>query len=318
MIAVLESCGFKILIVDDSLLNQAVLRNILSPEQTDAGNLPHESGPYIIEVAMSGQEALEKVTPFNPDLILLDIVMPGMSGFDVLAKLKESDDTQAIPVIIISSLSDEANEEKGLRLGAVDYIRKPFVQSIVMARIKTHQAIAKQMRTFENQALYDPLTSLLNRRSFDFHIDRIWGHLVRQKETISLLMIDVDNFKKVNDTYGHDSGDVVLRAVADAISGTLKRASDLLFRWGGEEFTVLLPSTHIDGAMLIAERVRESVSNADMKDACGTEIPRVTVSIGVASMTPCAGSAISELVRQSDKALYAAKESGKNRVCAAS
>ena len=264
---------------------------------------------------MSGPEGFVKVSEFQPDLILLDIIMPGMDGFEVLQTLKDSDDTRAIPVIVITSLTDVENEEKGLMLGAVDYITKPFNKAIVLARIKTHQKIVEQMRLIERHSLYDPLTNILNRRSFDFHIEVVWGNAVRQKESLSVLMIDIDNFKNLNDTYGHPQGDIALQTVANAISIVLKRATDLLFRWGGEEFAVLLPSTNLEGAAYVGERIRESIQEAVIPSIEGTPLPNVTASIGIASIVPSVDDDIAELVRSADIALYKAKKSGKNRVC---
>ena len=249
---VMENTGFKVLVVDDSLLNQAVLKNILTSEAAAAAGAAN--APYVLEVAHSGPEGLDKALEHRPDLILLDIIMPGMNGFEVLGKLKESIETSSIPVIIITGLEDADNEEKGLLLGAVDYITKPFKEAVVLARIKTHRMIVEQMRMIEQQSLVDQLTNVMNRRSFDFHIGVLWSQAIRQKEPLSVLMIDIDHFKKFNDTYGHQMGDTVLQLTAGAISAALQRASDLVFRWGGEEFTVLLPDTSPEGAVNVAER----------------------------------------------------------------
>ena len=308
----MENSGFKILIIDDSQLNQTVLRNILT---SGAAAAEAATNPYIVEVAGSGREGLDKVDTFKPDLVLLDIVMPDMSGFEVLSTLKVSRITRSIPVIIITGLSDAENEEKGLILGAVDYITKPFKEAIVRARIKAHQTIVEQMKLIERQSLYDPLTNILNRRSFDFNCEALWAHSIRQQEAVSILMIDVDNFKAFNDTYGHQAGDLALQTTTKAISASLKRASDLVFRWGGEEFTVLLPNTCEDGAEKIAEHIRESVEKAEIPSISDISLPGVTASIGVSSVVPSIGSAISELIRQADKAMYKAKDAGKNRVC---
>jgi len=309
----MENSGFKILVVDDSPLNQAVLRNILTSDaavNTSAGGIP-----YVIEAAGTGAEGLEKVRTFNPDLILLDIVMPGMDGFEVLARLKASNVTKMIPVIIITGLSDAENEEKGLILGAVDYITKPFKEAIVLARIRTHQTVVEQMRLIEHQSLFDPLTNIMNRRSFDFHSEALWAHATRHQEPVTILMIDIDNFKKFNDTYGHQLGDLALQTVANAISSALLRASDLVFRWGGEEFAVLLPNTHANGAALIGERVRKSIEGAVIPSIGGVTLSGVTASIGAATLMPYIGSSISELIKHADIALYDAKECGKNKVC---
>ena len=315
----MRNMGFKILIIDDSSFNHTVLRNILvgggKASAGAAGAVGAAGNNYIVDVAKSGLEGLEKTWSFQPDLILLDIIMPGMSGFEVLTRLKESAVTRSIPVIVITGLSDAENEEKGFILGAVDYIAKPFKEPIVLARIKTHQTIVEQMHTIEHQSLFDPLTNVMNRRSFDFHSEALWAHAIRQQESISVLMIDIDNFKCFNDTYGHQLGDIALKITADAIAVPLKRASDLLFRWGGEEFIVLLPNTLIDGAVYIAEQIRENIESAEIPSTCGVTPPGITASVGVASILPSVGSAMSDTIRQADNAMYTAKESGRNRVC---
>ena len=309
----MENLGFKILVVDDSLLNHAVLRRILTSEA--ATGTENEKTPYIIETANTGLEGLEKARSEKPDLILLDIIMPGMSGFEVLSQLKESQETKQIPVIIITGLEDAENEEKGLMLGAVDYITKPFKDTIVLARIKNHRLIVEQMRLIEHQSLYDPLTNIMNRRSFDFHVEGVWSNAIRQQDPLAILMIDIDHFKNFNDTYGHHLGDVVLQVTANAISTTLKRGSDLVFRWGGEEFIVLLPGTEIEGAVQVAERIRGSISSAEIPSVGAMALPKVTASIGAASIIPDVENTITDLIKNADKAMYTAKESGRNRVC---
>ena len=309
----MENTGFKILVVDDSLVNQAVLRNILTSEAAAARGAEH--APYMIEVANAGPEGLEKARELKPDLILLDIIMPGMNGFEVLARLKESQETWSIPVIIITGLEDAENEEKGLILGAVDYITKPFKEAIVLARIKNHRLIVEQLRMIERQSLFDPLTNIMNRRSFDFQIEGLWAYAVRKQEPLSVMMIDIDHFKKFNDTYGHQLGDTVLQITAKSIASALKRASDKVFRWGGEEFTVLLPTTDIEGALNVAERIRMAIENSEIPYDSSADTLKVTASLGVASIIPSPANTIEDLIKQADAAMYSAKESGRNRVC---
>ena len=309
----MDNDEFKILIVDDSVLNQEVLKRILLAETAgaDGGSSEH----YVITTAKSGAEALEKVQDENPDIILLDIVMPGMSGFDVLSKLMESSDTRMIPVIIISGLDYEGEEEKGLLLGAVDYVAKPFKQSVVLARIKTHLKIVEQMRIIEKLSMMDTLTNIPNRRSFDRRIEAEWGRAIREKTPISLLMADVDRFKLFNDNYGHQQGDVALKTVAGVITSTLKRSSDMAARWGGEEFAILLPNTPLEGALTIAEQIRENLENTLVPNIGDYPSLRITVSLGAASTIPTIESSFPKFFEQADKALYAAKAAGRNRVC---
>jgi len=309
----MELENFKILIVDDSRFNLEVLsRILLAVADTDDPEHPQ----YTMIRASSGSEAIEKALAEKPDLILLDIIMPGMSGFDVLAILKETEELRGIPVIIISGLADENDEEKGLSLGAVDYITKPFKNSIVIARVKTHLKIVSQMRTIERLSIIDQLTNIPNRRYFDNRIATEWKRTIREKVDISVLMIDVDHFKKFNDTYGHQQGDVVLKEVAATIKATVKRPTDIVARWGGEEFVVLLINTELDGAMIVAEQIRQGVENLKVHNINDPDVPlHVEVSIGAASMAPVAESLMEELVGDADKALYTAKETGRNKVC---
>ena len=312
----MDGNGFKILIADDSLLNQEMLRVILT--SVSDGAVEAGQSQYILEVANSGPEALVKAIDFKPDLILLDIIMPGLSGFDVLERLQKEAHTRSIPVIIITGLSDEGYEERGLECGAVDYIKKPFRKAVVLARIKTQRKIVEQMRLIESHSLIDQLTGIPNRRNFDIRIEEQWGYAKRKNYPISILMLDIDHFKRYNDTYGHQQGDETLKAVAKSISGSLFRSTDTAFRWGGEEFAVLLMETDLKSATFVAERVRKNVESAMVQNLGGGDPLNVTVSVGVASALPGSNVDIPHMVKQADIALYAAKESGRNKVCAAS
>jgi len=305
---------FKVLIVDDSTFNLGVLRQMLQVDNLHPGELAQN---YEIIAANSGAEALEMVEAEKPDLILLDIIMPGMSGFDVLTSLKKSNDTRtrSIPVIVISGLDSVEDEEQVFLLGAVDYITKPFHKSLVKARIRTHLRIVEQMRIIEQLSLIDALTDIPNRRQFDNTIATEWKAAIREKTPISLLMMDIDHFKHFNDTYGHQQGDVTLKIVAKTILSSVKRPNDLAARWGGEEFVALLPNTNFNGAMSVAENIRKAVANSEITRIDGSEPLTVTISIGVTSIIPTTADSVFEFVQQADKALYEAKESGRNRVC---
>jgi len=297
----MEENKLKILIVEDSKLNQEVLRKILKKE-------------YNLDFAHDGPEALEKSKADHPDLILLDIILPGMNGFEVLTELKKIDATRSIPVIIITGRTDPEEEVKGLQLGAVDYITKPFHQVVVKARVETQVRILKQMRIIESFGYIDTLTNIPNRRQFDQNMIREWNRARREKKPLSILMIDVDHFKIYNDTFGHQQGDVALQTVAGTITSSLKRKSDIPARWGGEEFSVLLPNTTEEGAIQVAEEIRLNVESAVIPSAGGDSNFNVTISIGVASMTPEKSTDITNLILQADMALYQAKDAGRNRV----
>lgn len=298
-----EKKEYSILIVDDEKVNLDILNHILRPE-------------YTIYVAKNGESALRRAAADRPDLILLDVLMPDMSGFEVLEKLKSSKETHSIPVIFITGLTGIEDEERGLFLGAVDYITKPFHNSIVTARVRTHIQIVRQMRTIERIGMIDALTEIPNRRSFDQRMRAEWGRSAREKLPLSLLMIDIDFFKKYNDTYGHNQGDLALQTVSRAIVSGLKRQSDFACRMGGEEFAVLLPNTDINGALFIGEAIRASVEAAKIPMGSGVEPTSCTVSVGAACTIPSPSDNMTELLERADSALYDAKRSGRNRVAA--
>ena len=313
---IMDNNAFKILIADDSLLNQEMLRVILASDNEE--NVKRGKMPYVLDSAKSGPEALVKAVDFKPDLILLDIIMPGLSGFEVIEKLQKDASARSIPVIIITGLSQEGYEEKGLECGAVDYITKPFRKAVVLARIKTQQKIVEQMRIIESHSLVDALTGISNRRNFDIRIEEQWGYARRKKLPVSVLMMDIDHFKKYNDTYGHQQGDETLKVVANSITGALMRSSDTAYRWGGEEFIALLVDTDLESAMVVGERIREGVETTAVPSVSGGDALSVTISVGVASAIPGDNNEIQAIIKQADMALYAAKESGRNRVCSAS
>lgn len=290
----------KILIIDDERTNLNALTYILKPK-------------YSVFIAKYGLTALNVVRSIMPDLILLDVVMPGMSGFEVIAELKSSEATKNIPVMFITGRDSVEDEETGLSLGAVDYVGKPFHNSIVLARVKTHLQIVEYIRTIEHLSMIDPLTDLPNRRSFDLRITSEWNRAVREKTSLSLLMIDLDRFKKYNDLYGHKQGDILLKTLANTMRKTIKRASDCTSRWGGEEFAVLLPNTDLPGAVIVAEDIRLSVLSMTVPN--NQAKTSITISIGVNTTMPAIDQSIDEFFTLTDRALYHAKETGRNRVC---
>jgi len=291
---------YTILITDDEKFNLEILGSILSPM-------------YNILIARNGVRTLEIAKQNAPDLILLDVIMTDMNGFEVISKLKESEHTLNIPVIFITGLTDPADEERGFFLGAVDYITKPFNKSIVKARVDTHIKIVDQMRTIERIGQIDPLTRIANRRGFDNRFAADWGRALREQTPISYIIMDIDKFKKYNDTYGHHQGDIALKAFADTASKTITRANDFLARWGGEEFVILLPNTDIVGAAEVAESIRNNIENLKITTEEG-ESTSITVSVGVNSVTPVAETSATDFMDNADRALYKAKELGRNRV----
>ena len=294
-----SSKEFTILIVDDEKTNLDILGSILSPI-------------YNLIISRSGVRALELAKESQPDLILLDVLMPDMTGFEVIEKVKESEITARIPVIFITGLSNDEDEERGFFLGAVDYITKPFNKAIVKARVNTHIKIIDQMRTIEKIGLVDMLTKIANRRGFEERLKVEWNRALREKTPISILVMDIDKFKNYNDTYGHQQGDIALKTFADTASKSLMRGVDFAARWGGEEFVILLPGTNIDGAAEIAERVRKNIEAVVIPTDDGTKT-KITVSIGVNSIIPTTNNLTKDFIEKADQALYKAKESGRNR-----
>jgi len=290
---------YTILITDDERMNVEVLAGILAPA-------------YNLLIARNGARALELAASQRPDLILLDVIMPDMSGFEVIRALKGSEETAGIPVIFITGLTSAADEEKGFFLGAVDYIAKPFNKSIVNARVNTQMKIVDQMRTIEQIGLMDPLTKIPNRRGFENRLNAEWGRAVREKAPIAILVMDIDKFKVYNDTYGHQQGDAALKAFAAAVAGSLMRPVDFAARWGGEEFVVLLPGADAGGAAEVAERVRRNVE-AVIIPAENDAVTQITASIGVNAAYPGVGDSMEIFIKKADQALYKAKNEGRNR-----
>jgi diguanylate cyclase (GGDEF)-like protein len=291
----------SLLIVDDDKSNLMMLSHILQPE-------------YTVRVASEGASAVRIAEKYVPDLILLDIIMPGMDGYEVFTALQNLEKTAQIPVIFITGLTSDTEEKKGLELGAVDYISKPFDDMIVKLRVRHQIRIINQMRTIEHLSMMDQLTGIPNRRNFDNRLRTEWGRASRDNIPLSLLMIDVDHFKNYNDTYGHQQGDKVLCLVAQVLTQTLKRVSDFAARWGGEEFAVLLPNTDSDGGLAIAEQIRGNIESTELSCDNG-DITKLTISIGVNAHNPMPTCSIDQFISRADAALYNAKDAGRNRVC---
>jgi diguanylate cyclase (GGDEF)-like protein len=291
----------SVLIVDDEKANIMALTLILSPE-------------YTVYAAKNGIDAIEVAKEHLPDVILLDILMPDMDGYEVLAALKRCDETCEIPVIFVTGLVSTDDEEKGLRIGAADYISKPFSPAIIRLRVNNQIQMQNQLSMIRHLSMTDQLTSVPNRRNFDYRMSLEWNHAKRNRVPLSIFLVDLDNFKIYNDTFGHLQGDSALQAVAMTIMQQLRRSNDFVARWGGEEFVVLLPATSEAGAMDIAEHIRENIEK--MKIPC-TDIAaeHVTASVGVNTFVPDNEHSLGDFIDGADKALYKAKAAGKNRVC---
>jgi diguanylate cyclase (GGDEF)-like protein len=292
----------RILIVDDERININILNSLLKAD-------------YKIMAATSGEQAIKAAVDSQPDLILLDILMPGMDGHQVCRKLKSNPVTHAIPIIFITAMGDAENETMGFALGAVDYISKPFNNAVVKARVGVHLRLKRQNDMLENLASMDPLTGVPNRRAFDLARSEEWRRCQREKLPISFVMIDVDQFKQYNDNYGHGAGDECLVRIAKAISNCIHRPGDLLARYGGEEFAAIMAGTHGAGAQQMAQQFHAAVAELAIPHEHSSVALHVTISVGVATTTRAEDVTSDELSAAADRMLYQAKESGRNTTC---
>ncbi len=303
----------RILVVDDHEDNIELLRARL------------EARGYEVEGAEDGEAALAAVAARLPDLILLDVMMPKMDGMEVVRRLKANKDLPFIPVIMQTALDSTSNKVEGLDAGADDYITKPINFAELEARVKSlmrikvlQQALEKREAELEemNERLLrisrtDGLTGVANRRSLEERISEMWSHSQRLHEPMAIVMCDIDKFKSVNDTYGHQAGDRVLKEFAQILTDGV-REIDRVGRYGGEEFLLLLPGTVLDAAVTFAERLREMVRDHTFSYEGGT-LNR-TMSCGVAAWPHPLIKDQDGLLRAADDALYVAKESGRDKV----
>lgn len=273
---------------------------------------------YVVSTAASAAEAKGLLGATVPDIVLLDIFMPDVSGFELLSDLRQDPRTARVPVILISALSEADHVVEGLELGANDYVTKPIVLPVLIARMQALLRASDLVRRLEVQtellaklAAYDELTGAYNRRSMFHHLEAELGRSQRYGRCLSVLMLDVDHFKRVNDEHGHRAGDQVLAWFAQLLAGQL-RSMDFVCRYGGEEFCVLLPETPAAGALIVAERLRAAVERSPFTNA---ELSlSVTASIGVATWDPTAARDVPDLLLRADNALLEAKRAGRNQV----
>lgn len=291
----------SILIIDDKKTDLSILYEILKDEGQ-------------IFLANGGRLGVEKAQKLRPDIILLDVLMPDLNGFDVLKALKDSTKTNNIPVIFVTGLSDPDSEEQGLALGASDYIHKPFHAPIVRWRVRLHLKLVTQRRMLEELAHIDSLTSIANRRKFNEVFDMEWKNACRQKESLSLAVIDIDHFKSLNDEYGHALGDEALQKVAQAIQEKLHRPRDLVARIGGEEFALILPKTERSAAKQLLDSIRESIRSLAIPQALSTGNKVLTISAGTVSISPSVDDDKLHMYTMADERLYEAKKNGRDCV----
>lgn len=264
-----------------------------------------------------GFDGFNQAIALNPDLILLDVMMPDASGFDLCRKLKATPETRNIPVIFLTGASDVEQMVLGFDVGAVDYIQKPFDSVELNARVRAALRTKRFQDMLAQRAMIDGLTGLWNRAHFDQRMHEEVSAAARYNRPMSLIMMDVDKFKNLNDNHGHPFGDEVLQAIGDVLQESA-RTSDCPCRYGGEEFGLILRETDLDGAIVMAERVRQAIEKLQLRNKA--RLVPVTASFGVVSSTLCINPcdlSTKWIIETADRALYAAKELGRNRVCSA-
>ena len=292
----------RLLVVDDQPINIQVMNQIFAEQ-------------YQVFMATSGQQALDFCHRTPPDLVLLDIVMPGMDGYEVCTALKAAPDTCDIPVIFVTAHTDATQETRGLEVGAVDFISKPVNPAVVRARVKTQLILKCQSDLMRRLVFLDGLTGVFNRRYFDQQLATEMARALRAQKPLALIMLDVDFFKRFNDHYGHQAGDDCLRQVAQTLKETLRRPADMVARYGGEEFACVLPETEFEQAMSLARELEANVRKKAIPHNDSDVAPVITISLGVAGFTATASGDASTLLALADAQLYQAKHSGRGCVC---
>lgn len=313
----------NVLLVDDQAMVAEGIRRMLVDEED-----------VVFHYCDNPKDAIKTASDVDATIILQDLVMPDVDGMTLVRFYRNNPDTKNIPIIVLSSKEDPKIKSEAFTNGATDYLVKLPDKIELIARIRAHSksylaqierdaafyAMREMQKQLEDTNLelkrlssQDGLTGIANRRTYDETLDKSWRHAIREKEIISLIMVDIDFFKPYNDTYGHQGGDDCLRKVAQAIQAAVHRPLDLVARYGGEEFALVLPDTPVEGARAIAEKMMSNVAKLKLKHEGSTVSEFVTISLGVACIIPEANSSAEEFVSNADEALYEAKESGRNK-----
>jgi len=319
--------GAVVLLIDDQAIVGEAIRRMLAP-----------STDIAFHFCSDAAQALAMAEQTGPTTILQDLVMPGVDGYTMMQKFREHPPTAHVPIIVLSSREDPRDKSRAFASGAADYLVKLPDQVELVARVRAHSAryltqqqrdaaykelqelgrqLAEKNAILEQLSALDGLTGIANRRRFDIALDEEWRRARRDKTTLSLVLIDVDFFKRFNDHYGHLGGDDCLRQVAAALAGEATRAGDLVARYGGEEFVVLLPRTDAPGTLVVAEAMRARIAALEIPHARSEIGPHVTISLGTATVLADGETQPQHLIELADHALYQAKKSGRDRVCAA-
>jgi len=290
-----------ILIVDDEEINLELLNYTLA-------------GDYDIVTANSGEMALDKVQERSPDLVLLDIMMPGISGYEVCRQLKSNSQTKNIPIVFSTAKDSDEDEVLGLEMGAADYIHKPYKAALIKARISNQIALKQKNDLLEKLVRIDALTEINNRRFFDESFEHEWRRALRSGQSLALCLLDIDHFKQFNDNYGHAAGDKCLLQVARCLDKQIRRSGDFVARYGGEEFVFLWLDADESAAILLAERARKAIAELNISHHYSSCAQHVTASFGVTLFTPDPSQNKEVMLQQADDNLYLAKERGRNQV----
>lgn len=311
-----------ILVVDDEKTLRMMVRRVM------------ENEGYRVCEASDGEECLQLCPQIKPDIVLMDAMMPGIDGFSCCAQLHTLAGHNCPPILITTVLDDPVSVDRAFEVGATDFITKPIMWAVLRQRVRrlleTKWAMAELQRQIEAKhqltekleeanrelerlASVDGLTQIANRRCFDEYLEREWKRLQREQAPLSLIMCDIDYFKKYNDTYGHQSGDECLQQVADAIHQAVRRPADQVARYGGEEFSVILPNTEAEGALEVAQTIGDRVKSLMIPHAGSLVSKFVTLSLGVASFIPNFELSPHILITSADVALYQAKLAGRDR-----
>lgn len=309
----------KVMVVEDSKVTMKALCNYLGRMGIN---------PL---AAVNGQNAIEIFRKNRPDIILLDAILPDIDGFDIAKQLRDMEKgDEWTAIIFLTSMAKDEDLARGIEVGGDDYLMKPISEVVLRAKMRAMRRLVEMQRSLvavtqelnvanmelQRLSTTDGLTGIANRRFFDELAPREWRRCIRMKQPMSLVMIDVDHFKKYNDTYGHQAGDECLKTVAAQVGRATPRATDLAARYGGEEFVLVLGETTIDGAKWVANNIRQHVSDMNLPHTA-SPLQHITISCGAASIMPRDDLPLETLLKAADKALYMAKAQGRNTVACA-